>query len=76
MIFEQAPGTFLLTAVAAALITMAVLLIPILISKLRPSSYRGIWQVAGDFLNENKLVIFALPLGVFLGWIIIYLFLR
>jgi hypothetical protein len=52
MILGQALETFLLMAVAAALTTMAVLLTPIFISKVRPTSYRGFWKVAGDFLKE------------------------
>jgi hypothetical protein len=74
MIFGQALETFLLMAVAAALTTMAVLLTPLFISKVRPNSYRGFWKVAGDFLKENKPVIFVLPLGMFLGWILMFLY--
>ena len=67
MILGQPLGHFLLVWLSIIATIAIGVLLPFIVRWLRPQSYRGFWQLAGDtFLKSPKRAL-MLPLGMLLG---------
>jgi len=67
MIFGQQLGHFLLVWLSTIAVMAIISLLPFIVRRLRPRSYRGFWQLAGDTFLKSPQRALMYPLGMLLS---------